>query len=343
MRAILLLALGCARAIDAAPTHEVRATEALAEEPAECRIAGAMTLQAGARLFGDRDAPASFAQFNGRTVTVTVRDVPSMVVDRVGLRAATPSGFAVDGWLDRERLQFAARGRIPLAGDVAWIPAGTPVSVKLGVGRQVVVSPATKRLAPIEALVACEDLALGHVPRARPLEETGELYNLVDDRLAVAATRDGPPVFTLRPRNPGTMVVSVEDTGDGMRLRLSDGIAVEGWVDRAALKPITSLSMSGCGGCSGLHFGHVVKLGPVRLATARKSTAVGVGETGPGVRRGTAAKGAELIVLDEVSGYARVVPRCRELVAETSFWVLRGDLDVGSLVGDGGAIDRACR
>lgn len=343
MRAIFLLVAACTRTVDALPTHEVRESAAVEAPRAECRIDGATSLDASAQLFAGGDDDEAFSRFNGRTVSLTVHEVPTMAVDRVGLRAATKSGFALDGWVDRKKIPFAAKGRIALAGDVAWIPRGTAVTVKLGEGKKVVASLTPKHLAPVDALVACEQLAIGHVEPERALEEIGELYNLAGDRLAISATRDGPPVFTLRPKSPSSFAISVEDTGDGMHVRFQDGIAIDGWVAKSALKPITTLSGIGCSCCGGMVHGIFIPAGPLRLATARKSSLIGVGEKAPGIPHGRAARGAELIVLEEVSAYARVVPRCREMVATTAFWVARADLEIGSPVSDAAAIDRACR
>jgi hypothetical protein len=342
VRALFLLVAACTRTVDALPTHEIRETSAVEAPRAECRIDGTASLDAGAQLYGGGDVDQSFAHFNGRSASVTVHEVPTMAVDRVGLRASTKSGFALDGWVDRNKIPFATKVRVPLAGDVAWIPRGTAVTVKLGEGKKVVAALTPKHLAPVEALVACEQLAIGHVEPDRPVEEVGELFNLAGDRLAISATRDGPPVFTLRPKNT-SFTISAEDTGDGMRVRYQDGIAIDGWVAKSALKPITSMSGISCSCCGGMAHGIFPFAGPVQLATARRASTIGVGEKAPGIVRGHAAAGAELIVLEEVSDYARVVPRCREMLAHTAFWIARRDLDIGSPVNNGLALERACR
>lgn len=119
--------------------------------------------------------------------------------------------------------------------------------MKLGDGKKVVVAPATEHITPLDAFVPCEDVAIGAIPPERALEEIGDLYQLAGDRIAIARTPHGAPTFTLRPR--GSVVLAVEDRGEGMYLRFHDGIAVEGWVSKSALGPITSLSGYGCSGC----------------------------------------------------------------------------------------------
>lgn len=314
------------------------------ERPAECRITGQAVLDASSQWFAGRDEQKSLAHFNGRRVDLEVREVPGLLVDRVGLHAATHSGFALDGWIDRTKLKFSARQRIPLSGDVAWIPRGTALTIKVGDGKKLVVSPATRHLASLDAMVPCEQLALGAIELERPLEEVGDLYALAGDRLAVSPTRGGPPVFTLRPRPGASLVLSVEDRGDGMHLRFHDGIAVEGWVDRAALTPLTSFGAIGCGGC-GIGYGRGIIVSPgSKLATVRRTATIGIGEKGPGIPHGKAAAGAEVIVLEELSGSARVIPRCMEILPEAgqAFWISRADLDVGIATSNIKALDAGC-
>lgn len=341
----LVLLTACARNVDAIAAHD-HVLPAVEAEPlrGECHIDGDARPDASASLFGDRDDPTRFAHFNGRPVSLAVHDVPGMIVDRVGLRAMNRGGFALDGWIDRGKLAFAARERIPLAGDVAWIPRGTALTVKLGEGRKVVVAPTTKTLMPVDAAVPCSTVAIGAVEPERPLAEVGELFALASDRLPLSATRDTPPVFTLRFKPGASVYVMAEDTGDGVRVRFTDGIAVDGWVDKSALKPLTSLGMSGCS-CGGVGhgFGMMFPPGGVRLATPVKKTRVSVGEKAPGVVRGSVAKGAELIVLAEVGAYARVLPRCRELLPETAFWVAREDLVHGPMISNAAMLDVGCR
>lgn len=119
-----------------------------------------------------------------------------------------------------------------------------------------------------------------------------------------------------------------------MHLRFSDGIEVEGWVDKSALGPVAGFGMSGCYGCGlGVGYGHV-RPKNARVATLRRTSRVFVGESLPGVARGTVQAGAEVIVFDELSGFARVYPQCQEIMptAKNAFFVSRADLDVGAPV-----------
>ena len=54
-------------------------------------------------------------------------------------------------------------------------------------------------------------------------------------------------------------------------------------------------------------------------------------------------EGAELIVFDEKHGFARVVPRCREILPEDAFFVDVADLQSGPLVANAAALDSGCR
>ena len=344
---LLLPLLGCARTAktDVIATHEREAAHSEATEVSECRIVGRGFLDASARLFADGDEPKALAHFNGSRVDVEVHRVPALLVDRVALRATTPSGFMLDGWVDRTALKFAARGRIPLAGDVAWIPGGTSLTVSVGEGKKVVVTPKTEHLASTSVLVPCEQVAIGPVEPERALEEVGEFYTLAADRLPVSPARGAPPTFTLRPRLGTSLTLRVEDVGDGMHLRFDDGISVDGWVDRAALKPLMTLSGFGCSSC-GVSHGRRFALPPgAKLATARRVSRVGIGATGPGIVHGRVARGTEVIVLEELAGSARVLPRCREILPEPeqAFWVSRADLDVGIAISSLTSLDVGCR
>lgn len=326
---LALLSLGCAARVDVVATHE-RERPSI-EEPivAECRIVGSSAPDFAQGLFASRDHAEPYAHFNGRTVSLAIHDVPALLVDRVGLRTRTPSGFSFDGWTDRGRLTFASNVRIPIAGDVAWIPRGAPLNVKIGQGKNVLVAVPTRRLAPVEAMVPCEGVGIGHIPPERELEMTGDLFTLAGDRIAISPTRGAPPTFTLKPRPGATLIVSVEDFGDGLHLRFSDRIEVQGWVERSALAPLPGIGMAGCGGCgSGTSHGFRVPKG-ARLARVRKSSRVLVGEDAPTEARGTVAAGSEVIVTDELSGFARVLPRCQEILpsGKLSFFVSRADLE----------------
>jgi hypothetical protein len=337
VRALLfaLLAWGCAARVDlAVATHERE--QPSVEEPfiAECHIIGAAKLDPGVGLFAGRDLAEPYAHFNSATSTLDIHDVPALLVDRVGTRVRTTSGFTFDGWMERSRLSFSARGRIPIADNVAWIPQGETVTLKVGQGKNVLIAVPTKRLAPVEAIVPCERVAIGSVPPARPLELVGDMYTLKSDRIAVSPARGAPPTFTLRAKPGVTLYVSVEDRGDGMLMRFSDGIEVEGWVDREALGPVAGFGMIGCGGC-GVGYSHgFLRPKGARIAKVRRTSPVFVGEKMPSPARGTVIGGTDVIVVEQLSGYARVLPNCQDIMPSgtNAFFVSRADLEVGDAI-----------
>lgn len=310
--------------IAAAREHEVE------PKPAKlpCKTRGEMRLRGSVKVFAHRDGEGAFAHFAHRTVALSVVDVPSTVADRMVLQAGDRQGFVLEGWLDRNELAFATAKKISLA-DTAWIAQGARVSIKLGAGDKLVVAPISTTLESTDTLVDCEDVAIGSVERDfyEPEGRSGSsYYTMASDRLAIAPAPDAPATFTLHRKKGARIVLGVDETAAGLHLSYSDGITVDGWVQRSELAPLPGFSGSwGCAGTGGI--GIAALAAGTRLARARKTTTIVV----DGTPRGSLHRDGEVLLLEIKGDRARILPRCRDMLPEegSAFWVRAADLEPG--------------
>jgi hypothetical protein len=239
--------------------------------------------------------------------------------------------------MERSQLAFSARNRIELAGATAFIPRGARLTLKSRAADMVVVSPVTKFLGPIDVVAPCDDVSMGSVaPEPRTSsenaadEEKTTTYQIASGSLAVAPFPDAEATFTLH--DPGGLSVQIEETSKGLHLHLEDGLVIDGWVKREQLRtlmygrayPVTC----------GVGIAHSCGAATASLAIARVPAPIIVGALPTAPRRGTLEAGGNVLVLEVVAGWARVVPRCSELLprANESFFVPASALEIGPAV-----------
>ncbi len=312
------------------------------DEPSHpsCFLRGEMEMGAAWDLQASRHDDASgFAVFTHKTLGLEMLEVPSYGQGAVRLRARTSTGFALDGWLERKALTFSARKRIELAGSVAYVPRGARLRLKVGTADSVVVTSISEHIAPIDALVPCEELAMGHISQEpastwiAPPGSTTELMQIKKHSLGVAPIPGGEPTFTLE-EGTSRLYLSLVRTSEGLHLHYEDGIVVDGWVRETDVESLMMFGSAGIG-CGGIGIGcGIGRVTYAQSGLARRRMPIYVGEAPSGDPRGTVDAGTEMIVLAEENGFAQVIPRCSEMLpkGKKKFFVATSALDLGPKV-----------
>lgn len=311
-----------------------------------------MTVGNAAELSALRDGVSAFAIFASRSIDLETTEVPSIGGARVRVVAATKDGVSFEGWMPSVNLHFEIARDVELAPKTAWIPRGAPVSIVVGAGRKVVVSPWTKDIERFEVSVGCDAVAIGEVPRAEsastfagaapPGASSKErILALVRDTLPIAAAPGGDAVFTLH--GGVGLRVPVIETADGLHVHFEDGLVVDGWIRAEDVASPTTHRMHAIGCGMGIAIG--AGLPPTAsMGVARKETPIFVGETAIGAARGSIAKGGRVIVARIDGAFAEVLLTCGELVpaAKQHFWVEASALEIGEKVPTAG-LRAACK
>jgi hypothetical protein len=224
------------------------------------------------------------------------------------------------------------------------------VSLVVGAGSSVVISPRTRDLPRIDVTVGCDAIAIGDVPHeagVAAFAATGassatspKTLALVHESLPVAATPGGEPVFTLH-GGAGLRVQAIE-TKDGIHVHFEDGIVVDGWARAEDLEVPRSgrIHAIGCG------VGIAMSIGVPSVASlgvAKKEAPIFVGESAGGEARGTIALGGHVIVVRVDGAFAEVLTECGELAPSTKqhFWIEAAALEIGAKV-PGASLRASC-
>jgi hypothetical protein len=316
-----------------------------------------MAVRNAAELSAARDGATSFARFVKGSVGLETTEVPALGGTRVRLLTTVQGGVSFEGWLETTNLDFEAARDIELAGKTAYVPRGLRVSLVVGAGSSVVVSPWTRDLPRIDVTVGCDAIAIGDVPRDTGVAAFGttgtsatgasgatsspKTLALVHESLPVAATPGGEPVFTLH-GGSGLRVQAIE-TKDGIHVHFEDGIVVDGWARAEDLEVPRSgrIHAIGCG--VGIAISHSVPV-IASLGVAKKEAPILVGESAGGEARGTIAQGGHVIVVRIDGAFAEVLTECGELVPATNqhFWIEAASLEIGAKV-PGASLRASCK
>lgn len=343
--ALLVGAIGCRRSLDARVARDDRPVSAAdttgRSTRAECTIAGTTSLGHGAELSAHRDGRPAFALFADGPVELETTEVPSLGGARVRVLAKAKFGLSLEGWTESSRLDLEAGRNIELAGKTAYVPRGARLTLVVGAGGSVVVSPITRDLPHLDVVADCDAVVIGAVTRehepfdgtaAAGATATAKVLALAGTTLPIAASPDGDAVFTLHAASG--LRVPIVETADGLHLHYEDGIVVDGWVRREDLVVPTSWGAHSIH-CRGLSLATTEAVPAVAAAgVARRDTPIFVGATPTGAPRGSIAAGGSVIVLAVVSGFAEIAPRCGELAPapKEHFFVEASALEIGPSV-----------
>lgn len=314
------------------PSSTVEVTKS-ARPAASCRLFGSWDGAGALSKTAERLDDDEAASFNDHAVDVETLGIAKERVENLRVRATTSGGFAVEGWLPRRWLEVTTRRRVALGvEDAAWIPQGGRVELDFAEGANATVTPRSKTF-DVHATVACDDLAIGPLSGAPGaiVQATEKTTNMGprDEALHLSARPGGSPVFVLGVQ--GHAILPVVVSAEGMHLTMSDGVFVDAWVRPEELEPNPRRLAKRYGCNLGAHK-TLADSALVRPAVARVPTKIRVGTTSLGPPVGDLRAGGEVIVLEVRDGFARVLPRCLELVPpwSKSFFVLAKDLAIGA-------------
>jgi opacity protein-like surface antigen len=301
----------------------------------ECVIQGSPIIAKGVTIYSDKDSGTALAQFTSQQTPVRLSGFGETPSQQRAQVKTGPGGLRMEGWMDLAQVSFSANENIAVVAGHVWIGKGMNLQLKSWTGTKMKVETtitATQQVLSGEA--TCSQIEAGHaaVPEV-DIDKSTQRWVLKKTTTDIFDSANGSSIFSLTIPTPesGVLLYSNEKSGGFVHIHHDVGVVLDAWVRLSDVKafpktemldslgPITAASISPA----------ALKIdGMPKNVTATKDIAVRLAANDKAKTIGVFESGAEMIVIDTIAGWARVMPKKLEIIPPDGmdYWVKAADI-----------------
>ncbi|HEX3774318.1 MAG TPA: hypothetical protein VHV51_07625 [Polyangiaceae bacterium] len=301
----------------------------------QCSLRGQVRMPADTPIASALGSP--IARFSGAPTRLVIGDFPSDAQGKVEVQTGFGAGsFRIHGFVAGAQLPLFAVANLPVSPGHVFIAATRGVTFAGSRSGRLRVEK--KLSAPFDqtfrATVACGALALeAGTPSGFSTPGNARGYELKQTSLDLYASADSEtPIFTLQraPSVDAVLFFSTEKRGNAVRVQYHGDIIVDAWVKTSALSALPPGEMIDqlAPSSSERSAPQMAFPGQLRLVRSNKEVPLRNSAKDGDAVIGWIEPGADAYVLDQVAGWASVVPKTMNVLPPENghFWAKSSDL-----------------